>query len=583
MKLRWKDGKLYDVREDRLDDAVKAGFTAPTDEQYAQDAAQAQTGEAFVEGVGRGLTLGATDYFAKTYGDKVALQEREARRTENPWAAGAGEVLGSLPMMAVPVAGPVGSLAARAGTFAASEGIKGGLLGMGSAISEASLQDHDLTAERLAMGAVAGGVTNVLAGAAIKGVGVAADKLLQKGAEFMPATLKWAGDKARAQAIEPSKYIGDEALTFIGKPVSEAPSLDWRDLALAGGAMWHGGPLAGAAFVATRGGLKMFGPKAGDIVGNAVRKVGQSPIWEAAAEAFKNQVLERAAVGFLSPPVRAALIDAAGRGTEAFLAEHSRQAQADPNYLPTLALQSEDTAAVKSAGARLAALHGAVQVSNELAAQQNDAIEGFFRSNSASIPSRKRSFEDIKAGLNGDPSKFFEQVVSPSMPNISSMQAATLAKTSMFLQGQIPKDPNELAPPALKRPWKPSAADIAKFNRFLDAIEMPNQIMKSGNILPEHVQAWQAVYPRWFADTQTKMLQALAMWEKKGPVPYSKRNALAIFLGPQAHGMSPQQIMTVQAVHKDVAPPANPKGPDGRQEVDQEDNMETQGQRMEAR
>lgn len=101
-------------------------------------------------------------------------------RAEHPVASGAGELGGLLlsPVNKVvaPIEGVLGatSLAGRLGSKAVGNAAAGALFGAGNALSDASLENHDLTAEQLiagsGLGAVLGGAGGLFGGALEEGV-----------------------------------------------------------------------------------------------------------------------------------------------------------------------------------------------------------------------------------------------------------------------------------------------------------------------------------------------------------------------------------------------------------------------------
>jgi hypothetical protein len=142
-------------------------------------------------------------------------------------------------------------------------------------------------------------------------------------------------------------------------------------------------------------------------------------------------------------------------------------------------------------------------------------------------------------------------------------------------------------PVALAPPWQPSAADLDKFNRYREAVEEPARVLKNmsrGLISPEQTEALQVVYPAMYADLQQKITERLMMQKK--PMSYQQRVALSAIIGPQALGMSPQQVQILQQSQAIASGPpqgaGGKQGPDGRQDVD-EDQIQTESQKLEAR
>lgn len=171
--LIWKDGKPYEVPDDRVNQALADGFTVPTQEQAIQVVAGDQAAEAALEGVARGLTFGLSDQ------GLAQGAMKQARREQNPGSALAGEtagVLGSALVggpaavtgkLSAGIAERLGSGVLGAGVGAAAEG---SLYGLGQAISESGLSDTELTGEKLAAHSLGGALLGGSLGVGFKGL-----------------------------------------------------------------------------------------------------------------------------------------------------------------------------------------------------------------------------------------------------------------------------------------------------------------------------------------------------------------------------------------------------------------------------
>jgi len=303
--------------------------------------------------------------------------------------------------------------------------------------------------------------------------------------------------------------------------------------------------------------------------------------------------------GFLGvfAPVMA---EAAARGADELLLEHVRQASGPQGseYLARMGMSAETPDEVQHVGRKAAvldALHGVAQDGEASSAR---ALNGFFGSKpgpAAASPAAgdAKDLADRVQKLQAlliDPSKAFEAVppeLLAAAPNTTGQAVSTVMRAAQFLHSKAPKDPAFGAPAALKKPWAPSAADLARFYRYVHAVEDPGgtiERMKDGTTVKEHLETLQVVYPAMYADFQQKLAVRLAEWQT--PLPYSKKLALSAVLGPAVLGLSPQQVVVIQQSHAKLqAPPPQQGGSktDGRQKIDAQKNLETQGQRMEAR
>lgn len=170
------DGSFVRVDEAYAKSAIDEGMQPATEEQLQASKSPVR---AFAEGAARTATLGLSDVFLKAASDDTGAMA--ARRAENPIAATTGEIAGYIPMA-------VGTGGAGAGAsisrVAAREAVVGGLSGLGGSISEAALENKDLTAESVAShmmtGAVLGGGLSAGTGLAMKGLSKGASALVKK-------------------------------------------------------------------------------------------------------------------------------------------------------------------------------------------------------------------------------------------------------------------------------------------------------------------------------------------------------------------------------------------------------------------
>jgi hypothetical protein len=293
---------------------------------------------------------------------------------------------------------------------------------------------------------------------------------------------------------------------------------------------------------------------------------------------------------------------AAAKGTDALLQEHLRLASGEQgqDYLAKVALPVESAEEVDAAGARLAVLDALERSTQEHQDSLDSAIDGLFgaargRKASVSAPLSLKEFEVASASISEilkDPNKAFESVpeeIRAGAPATSAQAAAKLVQMAQFLDSKMPKDPNAGLPPSVANPWQPSKTELDRFHRYREAVEQPARVLKNmaaGFISPEQVEAIQAVYPAMYADLQQKIGERLLMQKK--PLAYPQRLAMSALLGPQVLGMSQAQMQVLQQSQMEASAGADQAGggmkkPDGRQDVNQEDNIDTQATRIERR
>jgi hypothetical protein len=147
------------------------------------------------------------------------------------------------------------------------------------------------------------------------------------------------------------------------------------------------------------------------------------------------------------------------------------------------------------------------------------------------------------------------------------------------------KLPQETPATALRPEVKASAADWSKFRRYWKAANDPAGILNGfarGDVTVENMEVLETLYPEHLA-TYRQDLYAHA--ERLRALPYAKRALLQRILGPEALSLTTPQINLIQQTHQQASQATKPNqtSPDGRQNVNQENNMATQSQRMEAR
>jgi hypothetical protein len=135
-------------------------------------------------------------------------------------------------------------------------------------------------------------------------------------------------------------------------------------------------------------------------------------------------------------------------------------------------------------------------------------------------------------------------------PATAEGMSAVLARAVGFLASKAPKAPEQpMDIPALRKPFRPADSEVARFARYLAAVENPAGVlddMAAGTVTREAVEALQQVYPSLWGEVQGKLLERLASAGTQ--LDYKKRLALAQVLGPQAVDVaaSPQAVARFQ-------------------------------------
>lgn len=178
---------------------------------------------------------------------------------------------------------------------------------------------------------------------------------------------------------------------------------------------------------------------------------------------------------------------------------------------------------------------------------------------SRSLPSKasqtqfERRISEIQR-LAGDPETMHRTLtqsvgsLDQHSPNVSQSLSITSARGIAFLASKIPPAPDA---GLWSSDWKPSPAEIAKFNRYYEAVNRPLSILKqaaAGTLTAEAIEAVSAVYPELMMKIRASALEKAA--GRKTAPPYHARQALATLLGQDVDGsMTPFAITANQASH----------------------------------
>lgn len=168
-------------------------------------------------------------------------------------------------------------------------------------------------------------------------------------------------------------------------------------------------------------------------------------------------------------------------------------------------------------------------------------------------------------------------------PKTASAVAKVAQRAAAFLQSKLPDPPK--ADGMFGKAGIPSQEEQAKFNRYVDAVEDPAEVLKhmaSGRISSEEVEAVQAVYPEIYGQMRGHVLQELSGREGKD-VPYGQRITLGLMFGIEATPeMAPASVTQTAATY--AAQPQQPKGGGGApgKMLPQSKQTQTPSQRIEA-
>jgi hypothetical protein len=218
-----------------------------------------------------------------------------------------------------------------------------------------------------------------------------------------------------------------------------------------------------------------------------------------------------------------------------------------------------------------------------------DGLKGFFEkgkatARKAAIPATiaittnpdqyKKRYEEI-AKLVEDPEALVNRVSQSTKnagaldPRLQDSVVQKTIKAAQFLYAKAPKTPATLPLDSQKK-WRPTASEVAKWNRYARAVQNPTGIirdMASGTLTKEGVEAVKTVYPEIYAKISQTALSMAA--EKIDKLSYRDKLMLSLLLGqPLTHSLSPQSIQMLQSTAPAEAQSSpgqgTPKAPAGR-------------------
>ncbi len=346
------------------------------------------------------------------------------------------------------------------------------------------------------------------------------------------------------------------------------------------------------------GGLatKLVRERGGFMVAAAANKLAESGALERMAGSLKATLEGMGDMGLLGA-YKPALELAGAKGAMNLLATHVRLAKTDPKYLPTLGMETENEDAANQYASKAERL-GAVKSALDEHDKETELHLARFL---GSAPGKKPTYDIIRpsrddfnarmARINDvlrDPSIIDTSHLAATTPALAMAAAGQAQAAANFLLTKAPKNPGtDGGLKAFDMPWRPSDADLERFYRYIRVVERPIDVLKelneTGRITPEAAETMRTVYPKLLEDTKNMMMQRLLSYDK--PLSYEKKRGLDSIFGSEFRGVNPKKLVLLQGLHAASMGKQKSGGssPDGRQNQSQEDNLETQAQKVEKR
>lgn len=123
-----------------------------------------------------------------------------------------------------------------------------------------------------------------------------------------------------------------------------------------------------------------------------------------------------------------------------------------------------------------------------------------------------------------------------------------------FLQSKAPKNPG-MSDMFGKDKWKPSNTEIAKWNRYVRAVDNPLSVLddlKARVLTPEAVEAVRTVYPELFVKIRERAIDVVS--KHKGELKYQDKAQLEILLGLPVSSLGSKKL--IKSLQEDFPDPS---------------------------
>lgn len=172
-----------------------------------------------------------------------------------------------------------------------------------------------------------------------------------------------------------------------------------------------------------------------------------------------------------------------------------------------------------------------------------------------------KSIDEIK-DLASDQAKLTEKIsksiegISGEAPKTAAAIATTASKAVQFLASKAPSDktPDTVVNPVARK-WKPSVSEVAKWNRYVDAVSDPLKTLgriNDGTVSREEAEAIKVVYPKLYQHMQLELMGRISELEYE--LPYKKRVQMSILFDvPLDPTLQPAFIGGIQQLHQSLA------------------------------
>lgn len=174
---------------------------------------------------------------------------------------------------------------------------------------------------------------------------------------------------------------------------------------------------------------------------------------------------------------------------------------------------------------------------------------------------KKEAFKALSEDLielQENPTKLVEHLsknaltLTGAAPNTTMALNSTISTAIQFLNSKLPKDASR-GGGLFARKWEPSSVELAKFERYLEAVENPMSAiedLESGSLTRESIEAIKVVYPDIYVRLQSEAMDQITQNQE---LDYNKRLQLGVLLDlPSDSSLLPENIAALQQTFTDL-------------------------------
>lgn len=176
--------------------------------------------------------------------------------------------------------------------------------------------------------------------------------------------------------------------------------------------------------------------------------------------------------------------------------------------------------------------------------------------NKTSVQNDKDKHDFLK-GLSNNPEELADNLekstkgINDIAPKLAQNLHLSASTALSFLSSKLPAQNDHLS--AFSQPYKASATETAKFDRYRKIVEDPllslKQI-KDGTVTPETIETLSTVYPKLYEQLKQSVLEKAYDHKTKGNnIPFRTKQSISMFLGqPLERSLYPESILANQNI-----------------------------------